>query len=657
MLFLRQLRLICKNAILLVLKFSNKLERALKILKHYWGYTSFRPMQEMVLRSVLMAKDVFAMMPTGGGKSLCYQVPALVMDGTALIISPLISLIEDQCAALQKRNVPAVYVHSGMNQGAILDAYEQVAQGQIKLLYLSPERLQTPLFQEFALSFPINLVAVDEAHCISQWGHDFRPAYRKIAEVRALFPEVPILALTATATEEVKTDIVQQLQLRHPALFEQSVSRANLSYHLKYAEVKYAALLDAFKKVQGTSIVYCRTRKRVEDAAEMLRQSLSNPVFFYHAGLNKKERHQVQENWMGTKDGIISATTAFGMGIDKPDVRLVAHLDVPESIEQYYQEVGRAGRDGLPSYGLLLFNNKDLSQLAQSSEKRFPELGFIKEVYAALAAYLQLGLNEGEGQIYAFDFYEMLQRFPLPPLQTHSALKILEREGFLEWNENANTQYTIRLTTNRATLAYLEKNSPTLYELVEMLLRTYGSIYNFETAVDFFGLAKKLGLDKAAFEERLFQLQDLGVLVYRPAIVGSHILWLHPRCEPHLLPFDTELLRNLKEAYEKKVSSMMAFVKDQQTCRNILLAQYFNQQAEQACGHCDNCQRAKTESRTHLKDVREALLAQLSQAGKPCAITDLLAHFPETKEQHVLQAIRNLIDEGAVIYEDGNISL
>lgn len=633
------------------------LERALKILQSYWKHPSFRPMQEMVLRSVLAGKDVFAMMPTGGGKSICYQVPALVLKGTCLVISPLIALIEDQVAALQSKGIPAAFVHSGMDQSRIIAIYEEVAAGNLKLLYVSPERLQSPLFSEYAMDFNINLIAVDEAHCISQWGHDFRPAYRKISSVRELFPSAPVLALTATATKQVKEDIVNQLQLRQPSIFEETVSRPNLFYHLKYVEAKQTALPQIFERIHGTAILYCRTRKRTEEAAEILRFAQQKPVFFYHAGLGKKERQKVQEAWMNSKESIIAATTAFGMGIDKSDVRLVAHFDVPESIEQYYQEVGRAGRDGENAYGLLLYNQKDLMQLHNSSEKRFPPISKIIQVYRALTDFFQLGHQAGEGEIFAFDFHEFVRIFDLPALPTHSAIKILEREGFLEWNENANTHYTIRLTTGRDTIEYLEKNNPLLYSVLELLLRSYGSIYHFETIIDFFGLTKKLGLDKQGFESKLYQLQDLGVLIYKPAIVGSHILWLHPSYDPNLLPINEHILSTLKAAYEQKIESMIAFVREEQTCRNKLLSQYFGQVSEAECGHCDNCLRRKFHSGKDIKAIKNSVLEKLKQQQKPIPITELLKEQTLAKEQHLLQVIRQLIDEGAIQYDDGNISL
>jgi ATP-dependent DNA helicase RecQ len=627
----------------------------LTTLQQYWGYSGFRPMQEEIIQSVLAGRDVFAMLPTGAGKSLCYQVPAMNMEGITIVVSPLIALIEDQVQALNKRNIPAVSIHSGLDRLLLAQLMDEVADGRYKLVYVAPERLQSETFRELMIQLPVQFIAVDEAHCISQWGHDFRPAYRNIAEFRELFPKVPVLAITASATAAVQEDICKQLKLHQPQTFTQSVIRPNLSYHIDYTENKPVALTEALVTAGGSSIVYCKTRKRTVDCMQMVKDRTALPAYHYHAGMRKMEKDFAYHQWLEKTDAVMTATTAFGMGIDKPDVRLVLHYDLPTSIEQYYQEVGRAGRDGAVARGQLFYHTTDINYLLDLPEIQFPPISQVKAVYQHLSDYLGIHLHTGNEQVFAFDITEFVTRFKLDMVTTVSSIKILEREGFMEWNENAQTQYTIRFTTDRDTINYLEKNYKTLYPVVETLLRHYGSIYNFETAVPIFKVAKALNIDKSILEDRLWQLQDLGVLEYKPAIVGSYMLWLHNRIPFPYLNLNEPAIRKMKAALSRQVQEMADFIQNEETCRNRLLSAYFGQEDVADCGQCDNCQKHRSEEVHTNASINNTLIEVLKREA-PLPLSDLLQQLRHIHREQVIQALRALVADGKVRHEGGIIS-
>lgn len=627
------------------------------VLQQYWGYSGFRPMQEEIIQELLSGKDVFAMLPTGAGKSLCYQVPAMTGEGITLVVSPLIALIEDQVQALNKKNIPAVSIHSGLDRLLISQLMDEVADGRYKLVYVAPERLQSKAFIELMLDVPLRFIAVDEAHCISQWGHDFRPAYRNISSFRELFQGVPVLAITASATAAVRDDICQQLQLHQPKIISQSVIRPNLSYHIEYTENKPVALAEVLGGAGGSSIVYCKTRKRTVECMQMVKDRTVLPAYHYHAGMRKMEKDFAYHQWLEKSDAVMTATTAFGMGIDKSDVRLVVHYDLPTSIEQYYQEVGRAGRDGGAARGQLFYHTADIHYLLELPEIQYPPITQVKAVYQHLADFLGIHLHSGNEQVYAFEITDFVTKFKLDMLSTVSAIKILEREGFLEWNENAQTQYTVRFTTHRDTLEYLEKNYSTLYSVVEILLRHYGSIYHFETPIPVFTIAKALKIDKTVLEDRLWQLQDLGVLEYKPAIVGSYILWLHERIPFPYLNLNEPALRKMKAALSRQVQEMADFIQDEEHCRNRLLAAYFGQEVPEDCGHCDNCLKVTT-VQAHIAaplQLRNTVL-QLLRTEAPLPVPELLRQLKHIHPDQVLQVLRELAEEGKIHHEGGIIS-
>lgn len=625
-------------------------------LYHYWKYKQFRPLQEDIINNILAGKDVFAMLPTGAGKSLCYQVPALMFEGITLVVSPLIALIEDQVKTLTALGIPAVSIHSGLDRTLQEQLMDEIAREQYKLVYVSPERLQSIPFTDMIVNLPVRFLAIDEAHCISQWGHDFRPAYRSIAAFKALLPEVPVLALTASATPAVRQDIIQQLLLRKPVVFEQSVLRPNLSYQVRYTENKPVELVRALEEYEGSGIVYCQTRKRTVECAEMIKERMEIPAFYYHAGMRKMEKDYAYNQWKDSSQAIMAATTAFGMGIDKPDVRKVIHYDLPSSIEQYYQEAGRAGRDGNTAHAVLLYQITDINRLLELPEIQFPPVTFIKTVYDYLADYLGIAVNNGNDEVFAFDVATFVARFRIEMLPTVNAIKILERQGFLEWNENAQTQYTIKFTTDRESLNYMEKNYRPLYEVLEVLLRHFGSIYYFETPIPIFKVAKMLNIDKTVLEDRLYQLQDFGILQYKPAIIGSYILWQHERIARPFLQLNEGLIRQLKTALSQQVEQMAAFIDNKTTCRNKMLAQYFGQQQETDCGQCDNCRNRKNEQEYTMKDLRKMILSSLKKSG-PVPVQELLRSFAPLSEDRLLPLIQALQEDGLIHYNKGIISL
>lgn len=625
------------------------------VLQQYWGYTEFRPLQEEIIQTLLSGKDVFAILPTAAGKSLCYQVPALLFAGVTIVVSPLIALIEDQVRQLTAKAIPVGYLHSGMDKVTASNTMDILLSGGYKLFYVSPERLQSELFLEQTASLKIDFLAIDEAHCISQWGHDFRPSYRAINEFKQLYPHIVTLALTASATSIVKKDIVEQLALKAPKIFERSVIRPNLSYHVRYEEAKLPELAHLCSENKGSSIVYCGTRRKTTEAAGELGQLLDTKIFSYHAGLHKKEKDFAYREWSAGEHAIICATSAFGMGIDKADVRTVYHLDLPTSIEQYYQEVGRAGRDQAPARGILFFNQGDLNRLFRLPDLQYPPLEIIYMVYEKLMNYLQVGIGEGAGWVKAFDLVHFTNKFTLPVLETISAIRILEQEGFLIWSEDARTKYIVRLTTTRTHLEYLEKNYKSLYAVLEVLLRHYGSVYHFDTAIQIFELSKELGIDKTMFEDRLFRLQDMGILEYTPAIIGSFMVLREKRLELAYLNINKQALHMRKAAFIAKIQALIAYIEDGVHCRNLLLSQYFGQGADIApCGKCDNCFKRSVSGDSG--SIEAQLMMHLKEQ-KQLPVTEVIKAFAQYPRHHVLKLLQELVSARKIFLKGDVISL
>ncbi|MDQ6812169.1 MAG: ATP-dependent DNA helicase, partial [Bacteroidota bacterium] len=452
------------------------------ILKQYWGHTSFRHLQEEIILAVMQGKDVLALLPTGGGKSICFQVPALAIDGLCLVISPLIALMKDQVENLKKRNIMALSIYSGMTYFEVKQTLQNAAFGTYKFLYVSPERLETKLFKEYLPAFNLNLIAVDEAHCISQWGYDFRPPYLRIASIRQAFPAIPVLALTASATPLVQLDICQNLLFNEQNIFRQSFEKPNLSFSVFKADSKFNKLLEVLEKVPGTAIVYCRNRKGTKEIANLLR--LNNVAAdFYHAGLAQEQRNQKQEDWINNKIRVIVCTNAFGMGIDKPDVRAVVHIDLPDNLENYYQEAGRAGRDGRRAYAVLLYTRLELDELKRLPEIKYPSVAEIRNVYQALANHLQIPVGSGEGMYYDFNLNEFVLNFKLDVFLAINAIKALEQEGILSFNEQVFLPSKISFTCDKDALHAFEISHPHLENLIKYLLRSYEGIFDNEVSI------------------------------------------------------------------------------------------------------------------------------------------------------------------------------
>jgi ATP-dependent DNA helicase RecQ len=581
-----------------------------KILKEYWGYDSFRPLQEDVIESILANKDTLALMPTGGGKSLCYQVPALAMEGLCLVISPLIALMKDQVENLRRKNITAFAIYSGMSRAEVINTLKVATNSNCKFLYVSPERLETNLFKEYLPGMNINLVAVDEAHCISQWGYDFRPPYLRIAALREELKDIPVMALTASATREVQDDICEKLQPPHPPradgfkspksentnygwiIFRQSFERKNLSYSVFKVDSKINKLIEILNKVQGSAIVYCKSRKRTKEIAELLQ--LQNIISdFYHAGLPQEERNKRQEDWIKNKTRVIVCTNAFGMGIDKPDVRSVIHADVPDCLENYYQEAGRAGRDGEKSFAVLLYDDNDITELEGLASIRYPSLDDIKNVYQSVANYLQIPAGTGEGNYFDFDINDFVKKFKL---NTHTAiysLKALEQDSWLSLNEQVFLPSKIKFTTTKEALYDFERSHPELEPAIKALLRGYEGIFDFPTSISEIVLIRLLKKDVEEIKKDLYQLHQYRVINYEPQKDSPQLYFPRNRARVEDLSVNMELYHKRKEKFVARVKNIIQYVSELVTCRSKMIGSYFGDNKLHNCKVCDNCLRQK----------------------------------------------------------------
>ncbi|HVE61394.1 MAG TPA: ATP-dependent DNA helicase RecQ, partial [Chitinophagaceae bacterium] len=568
------------------------------ILKEYWEYDSFRPLQEEIINAILAKNDVLALLPTGGGKSLCYQVPALMQEGICLVISPLIALMKDQVENLRKRGIFAMSIYSGMSRRQIVQTLKNAAHGNYKLLYVSPERLETSLFKEYLPAVNINLIAVDEAHCISQWGYDFRPSYLKIADIRKELPEVPVLALTASATEKVQQDICEKLTSSPTPLqgrggsgewkiFRQSYERKNLSYSVFKVDAKLAKLVDIVGKVKGTCIIYCKSRKRTVEIANLL-QMHGTTALPYHAGLPQEERNKRQEEWIDNKVNVIVSTNAFGMGIDKPDVRLVIHADMPDCLENYYQEAGRAGRDGKKSYAVLLYDERAIDELTDLHKIRYPGFEQIKQFYASLVNYLQIPANTGEDETYTFRFDEFIRNFKLKSFESLYALKALESDGWLYFNEKSFTPSTLQFTTTKDQLYDFQKAHSSFEPLLTTLLRTYEGIFDFPAFISEKLLAQLLKKEEEEIVKQLKDITAFRIIEYHPHVDEPQIVFCKNRVPVEDLTLNLTLYNKRKEAFVKRVNKIIAYTTDT-SCRSSFINTYFGDEAVRECGICDNC--------------------------------------------------------------------
>ncbi len=565
-----------------------------QILKQYWGYDSFRPLQEEIMQSVLDGEDVLALMPTGGGKSLCYQVPAMAKPGLCLVISPLIALMKDQVENLRRKNITALAVWSGMNRKEVLNTFKVAAQSNCKFLYLSPERLETALFKEWLPALDVNLIAVDEAHCISQWGYDFRPPYLRIASIREEMPDIPVLALTASATVPVQNDICDKLNFRKKKIFRQSFERPNLSYSIFKLSSRINKIVEIIQKVPGSSVVYCRSRKKTAEISDLLKMHGINSDH-YHAGLSSEERNRKQEAWLRNNVPVIVCTNAFGMGIDKPGVRTVIHADVPDSLESYYQEAGRAGRDGKTAFAVLLYEDIDLKELHASVETRFPETGKIREVYQSIANYLQIPSGEGQGQYFDFDISDFLKKFKHSSSLVIHSIKALEQDGWLTFNEQVFLPASVQVIARKDALFEFEKSHPELDLCIKNLLRTYGGIIDQPVSISEKTLGFLMKKEPDIVNRELKQLERFGIIDYSPQKDTPQLLLLKPRIKADDLQINQQAYHKRKEEYFSRVKKMIAYL-EEKGCRSRFIAEYFGDKNVKPCGICDNCLKLKSTS-------------------------------------------------------------
>ena len=627
-----------------------------EILKQYWGYNNFRPLQEDIINAVLDGKDTLALLPTGGGKSVCFQVPAMTKNGLCLVVSPLIALMKDQVESLKQKDIPALAIYSGMSFLEIKKTLQNAAYGNYKFLYVSPERLETNLFLDMLPALTINLLAVDEAHCISQWGYDFRPPYMRIASLRELLPGIPVLALTASATKVVQDDICDKLLFgKTQQRFQQSFERKNLSYSVFNVPSKQNKLLEILKNVPGTVIVYCKSRKHTKEISDLLRLNNIN-ADYYHAGLNNEERNKKQENWINNKTRVIVSTNAFGMGIDKPDVRVVVHYDVPDCLENYYQEAGRAGRDGKRAYAVLLYNNSEIKNLQEQSGIRFPKEEEIKQVYIAVMNHLQIPAGSGEGISYDFDIAVFSTAFKLNILTAAYAIKALEQDDIISFNEVFFKPSAVVFTTNREELTDFEKQYPTLEPLLKGLLRSYEGIFDFPATVYESKLAKFINADTEAIKNDLKRLNDLGIISYSAQKDKPQITLLQNRMYNDNYKINTEDYLKRKQNFEERVQAMIGYIKKSTGCRSQHIANYFTDVKINACGICDNCINEKiiyisTEEFTDISNRIMDLTKNTSMS-----VDNIFAVCKGIKKEKVWSVINYLMAENEIQTDkDGNI--
>ncbi|MCB9323281.1 MAG: RecQ family ATP-dependent DNA helicase [Lewinellaceae bacterium] len=623
------------------------------ILKQYWGYDQFRPLQEEIIMSVLEGKDTLALLPTGGGKSICFQVPALCKEGTCLVISPLIALMKDQVSNLRKVGVSAAAIFSGMSYKDIDITLDNAAHGHYKFLYVSPERLKTELMQERLKRMNINLLAVDEAHCISQWGYDFRPSYLEIASIREWVPDTPVIALTATATLEVVEDIQERLLFKSKNVFEQSFERKNLAYAVLQDEGKEEKLLDILKKVPGTAIVYVRSRRRTKELAWVLgRNKIS--ADYYHAGLSPEEREKKQEAWKEGKTRVMISTNAFGMGIDKANVRLVVHTDLPESLEAYFQEAGRAGRDGQKAYAVLLYDQNDRKRLEKNYKNAFPPIADVKSVYQALGSYFQLATGAGEGNSYDFDVIDFSKNYQFEPLKTFNCLKILEQSGWIVLTEAIFIPSTLKILVSKEKLYDYQIRNPKMEIILKSILRSYQGAFMHFIKIREKQLAKFLKIPVDELIKALELLQQESILQYNPQKDQPQIIFVRERANTGNLDIDQKLYNFRKKQHKKRMEIAIQYA-EKPICRSKQLLAWFGQKDAHQCGICDVCTgRTKTDlEQEDFERYRQKIEIMLNR--EHLSLEEIVESFNPRREAAVLKSIEYLMDEGFIEKDNGKL--
>ena len=653
-----------------------------EILKHYWGYDDFRGVQQQIIESIGLGRDTLGLMPTGGGKSLTFQVPAMALEGVCIVVTPLIALMKDQVQHLRQRGILAAAVYSGMQHDDILRVLENCILGRTKFLYVSPERLSSELFITKLRHMRVSFITVDEAHCISQWGYDFRPSYLEIANIRTLLPDVPILALTATATPQVVEDICEKLSPRNAtlsereqpkagktgshnvehgfAVFRMSFERRNLTYLVKNAADKMQELIHTFQHTQGSAIVYVRSRRRAKEIAQELTNAGLSATF-YHAGLEHEVKDQRQRDWQGDRTRIIVATNAFGMGIDKPDVRLVMHYDCPDSIEAYFQEAGRAGRDGKPAQAIMLYNNSDNAKLAKRIDDTFPPKDEIRQVYEHLAYFFQIATGDGFGITREFNIDVFCQRFHHFPVRVHSALQILQRAGYIEYDPAPDQQTRVRFLQERQDLYRLENLADNEERLIVTLLRNYGGLFADFGYIDEALISQQCGLRPTDLHELLKSLAHKHIIQYIPRSQVPTIRYMQRREDPEHIQLPADVYEMRQEQYRQRILAMLNYMQDACHCRSRLLLEYFGETHTHDCGQCDVCQQQTANSpRNATLSEREqpsanSQILQLLSDGRRHYLTEL--HRLPLPTEAINEALQRLLAEEQIVHDDGFISL
>ena len=618
-----------------------------EILKEYWGHSAFRPLQEEIIGAVLAQKNTVALLPTGGGKSICFQVPALLLKGVCIVISPLTALMEEQVTRLQEKGIKAMRIPAKSSQDEMIALFDNIKFGNFKFLYISPERLQSRFIQQKIKELTVSFVAIDEAHCISEWGHDFRSSYRKINILRELLPNVNFIALTATANQKVIEDIFSNLELADGVLFKQSFKREKLAYQIFTIEDKLNRLLQIFKKTKTPAIVYINSRKKVEEISNFLNaNNLSSS--FYHAGLSTEIKKSTFENWMTEKTPIIVATNAFGMGIDKANVGVVIHLNIPSSIENYVQEAGRAGRNGKKSFSVVLQNDTDIRLFKEQLERNLPTIKEIKEIYKKMFQHFQIGNGELLETPFEFNFLEFCEKYGFSSSKVTTCLKLLSNQGIVTVQTDFNKKSLVHFTTTSKKVINFTKNNDKLHQFISVVLRNYGGIFEQETKIDEYYLAKKAGITNQQVRKYLTKLEDAEVLIYKQAESNTEVLFLHPREDEKTINRNAKEIQQYIDQKRKKAADLIDFIKNNTLCRSKQILTYFDEKETTACGICDVCLSNKKAPPSLRNNILELL-------SKTTAISSLeICHLIDTNEKHILIHLQTLLSEGKIALNHQN---
>lgn len=624
-----------------------------RVLREHFGYDTFRSIQEDIIRSIGSGRDTLGLMPTGGGKSITFQVPALAMPGICIVITPLIALMKDQVVKLRERGIKATAIYSGMSRDSIVAALDNCILGGYKFLYISPERLSSDIFLTKLRRMQVSFITIDESHCISQWGYDFRPSYLAIADIRKQLPDIPILALTATATPEVVKDIQQRLQFRKENVFRMSFERKNLNYIVRHTENKESEMLHILSSVQGSGIVYVRNRDKTREIARLLNDHGISAAF-YHAGIDSRDKDKRQQQWTMGATRVMVATNAFGMGIDKPDVRIVIHYEMPDSPEAYYQEAGRAGRDGLTAYAILLYTPDDKRKLSRRVSDNYPDKEFIRGTYERLGYYYQMAVGDGEGCHYDFDLHEFCRAYHLPLVQTESALRLLTQAGYIHYEEEEEHTSRLRFTVQRDELYRRRDDSDNTDTLIRTLLRHYSGVFSDYVFIDEKFISEMSGIDLEPLYEALLGLGRARVIHYIPRRTCPSVTFTRKRVDTDRVVITPAIYEERKKSYAQRIEAMKEYTLSENQCRSRMLLRYFGEHAAPLCQVCDNCRKHRhiPLSELHYHAYREMLFHLLSD-GEPHSVEELRTlSIDDTQLKPFLQ---HLIEEEAIVLQDGMV--